>query len=49
MTPSGTALLDAIFRQTRDWMRGRLAASSDQELRTMIAALGLLREALCDA
>jgi DNA-binding MarR family transcriptional regulator len=49
LTSSGTELLEAIFRQTRRWMRARLAASSDQDLRTMIAALSLLREALCDA
>jgi MarR family transcriptional repressor of emrRAB len=48
LTPGGTALLDAIFRQTRGWMQARLAASSDQDLRAMIAALALLREALCD-
>jgi DNA-binding MarR family transcriptional regulator len=49
LTPGGTALLDAIFRQTRGWMRMRLATSNDQDLRTMIAAMGLLREALCEA
>jgi hypothetical protein len=27
----------------------RLATSNDQDLRTMIAAMGLLREALCEA
>ncbi len=46
LTDSGAQLLDAVFENTRAWMRGKMAAFSDDELEAVIRAMDSLRNML---
>jgi DNA-binding MarR family transcriptional regulator len=46
LTPSGNALLDAVFEDTRSWMRTRLASFSQSELETVVGAMESLKKML---
>ncbi len=46
LTPSGNALLDALFRNTRSWMRGKLSSFSRDELENVIHAMESLKKML---
>ena len=46
LTSSGNAMLDAIFKDTRAWMRPKLSALSDEELETVIRAMSSLNKLL---
>lgn len=48
LTPAGSALLDAIFQDTRAWMRSRLARLSSEELKQIEDALNNLSRAFAD-
>lgn len=43
LTRSGNETLDAVFEETRAWMRGRMSAFSERELENMIRAMETLR------
>ncbi len=44
LTPAGSALLDAIFGQTRRWMAEILAPLSDDDLQTFIDGMTALKK-----
>ncbi len=44
LTPAGATLMDALFRETRAWMRGKLTSCSAAELETVIAGLAVLKK-----
>ncbi len=46
LTDSGNALLDAIFDDTRAWMRARLGSFSQAELETVARAMRSLKKML---
>lgn len=46
LTDSGNALLDAVFGNTRAWMRGKLASFSESELENVIRAMESLKKLL---
>ncbi len=46
LTDSGNAMLDAIFDDTRAWMRAKLVAFSSAELETMVRAMNSLKKML---
>ncbi len=46
LTPEGTALLEAIFEETRGWMMELLAPLSEDELQTLLSAMQMLRRLL---
>ncbi len=48
LTPSGNALLDALFRKTRSWMRSKLSSFSRDELENVIRAMESLKKMLKD-
>ncbi len=43
LTPSGTQLLDAVFENTRSWMRERMAGFSEGDLQSIIRGLEALK------
>jgi DNA-binding MarR family transcriptional regulator len=49
LTAEGTALLEAIFKQTRAWMMTKLASLEEDELRSVMTGMALLRQAFEDA
>ena len=46
LTDSGNSLLDAIFDDTRAWMRARLGSFSQAELETVVLAMRSLKKML---
>ena len=46
LTKSGNALLDALFQNTRTWMRAKLASYSREELENVIRAMESLKRML---
>lgn len=44
LTEKGAALLNAIFRQNRAWMKEQMSALSGTDLNTLIAAMDILKE-----
>jgi DNA-binding MarR family transcriptional regulator len=46
LTPAGNALLDAIFNDTREWMKGIFATLSDEELQTLIDTMTIFSKVL---
>jgi DNA-binding MarR family transcriptional regulator len=46
LTPAGNSMLDAIFKDTRAWIRPKLAALSERELETIVEAMASLRKLL---
>ena len=46
LTKSGNALLDALFQNTRTWMRAKLASYSRDELENVIRAMESLKRML---
>ena len=48
LTQEGTSLLEAIFGQTRQWMRTKLATLEADELKSVMTGLILLKEAFED-
>ena len=46
LTPSGNALLDALFQNTRSWMRAKLSSFSRGELENVIRAMESLKKML---
>ncbi|MCC6148359.1 MAG: MarR family transcriptional regulator [Anaerolineaceae bacterium] len=48
LTKEGTALLDTVFSQTRQWMQAKLSTLELTDLESIMAGLGLLKKAFCD-
>ena len=48
LTPDGSALLDAIFGQARQWMKTKLTSLEAGDMQTVMSGLTLLKEAFCD-
>lgn len=48
LTPSGSAMLDAIHQENRAWMLSRLAVLNPQELDCVEQSMGLLKKAFID-
>lgn len=48
LTPLGDALLDAIFQETREWMRSKLLQLSSEDLQTIDLSFELLASAFAD-
>ncbi|MBN2148775.1 MAG: MarR family transcriptional regulator [Anaerolineales bacterium] len=46
LTASGRALLEAIFQDTRSWMRSKLCVLSQSEMKSINQAITRLKEAL---
>lgn len=46
LTPAGNTLLDAIFNDTRKWMKGIFASLSDEELQTLIDTMAIFKKVL---
>ncbi len=46
LTASGNAMLDAVFNETRAWMRPKLAALSEHEIESIIEAMPALKKLL---
>lgn len=46
LTAQGAALLDSVFMETRQWMKGRLGALSASELEVILRAFELLKKML---
>jgi DNA-binding MarR family transcriptional regulator len=46
LTETGKTLLSQIFSATREWMNSQLSALSDREMEQVIAALGILKDAM---
>jgi DNA-binding MarR family transcriptional regulator len=46
LTASGNALLDALFQDTRSWMRARLACFSQSELERIVQVMESLKKML---
>jgi DNA-binding MarR family transcriptional regulator len=46
LTESGNALLDAVFKETRTWMRTLLEGLSADELDTIVRAMEVLKKTL---
>lgn len=44
LTETGIALLDAVFQETRVWMKERMKSLSAEELGTLIIAMGSLKK-----
>lgn len=44
LTPAGSALLEAVFDNTRDWMKERLAGLNSEELTELLCALEVLKK-----
>ncbi len=47
LTQDGSALLDEIFGQARQWMKTKLSAFQPDDLQAIMAGLVLLKEAFC--
>jgi DNA-binding MarR family transcriptional regulator len=46
LTPAGNTLLDAIFNDTRKWMKEISATLSDEELQTLIDTMSIFKKVL---
>jgi DNA-binding MarR family transcriptional regulator len=46
LTPAGNTLLDAIFNDTRRWMKEIFASLSDEELQTLIDTMAIFKKIL---
>ncbi len=46
LTNSGNALLDAVFKETRDWMKERMRALDADELETIAKAMEAMKKML---
>lgn len=44
LTPAGNDLLDALFRETREWMKARMHGLSAKELDTIASAMEALKK-----
>lgn len=46
LTPAGNALLDAVFKETRGWMKEHMQALTMDELETMLQAMEIMKKML---
>lgn len=44
LTEAGNALLDAVFKETRGWMKGRMKSMSAADLETISKAMEILKK-----
>ena len=48
LTTAGQELMDAIFRENREWMQARLSTLNEEEIRAVLAAFAALKKAFAD-
>jgi len=48
LTQGGSALLDEIFGQARQWMKTKLSALKPDDLQAVMSGLALLKDAFCE-
>lgn len=46
LTDAGSRLLDTVFRETREWMKGRMLALTPDELETVAKAMEIMKKML---